>query len=48
MAKQWGIEDYAFLDMPHPIANLDEHELEQRAHALFDDVVRLLREERHE
>jgi len=47
MAKQWGVEDYAFLDMPHPIANLTEHELEQRADDLLDDVVRLLIEERY-
>ncbi len=47
MARQWGVADYAFVDMPHPIANLTEDELDQRVHDLFDDVVRLLLEEPH-
>ena len=47
MARQWGVEDFAFLDMPHPIANLTEHEVDRRVDDLLDDVVRLLLEERH-
>jgi hypothetical protein len=46
MARQWGVEDYAFVDMPHPIANLTEDELDQRVDDLLNDVVRLLLEER--
>ena len=46
MARQWGVEDYAFVDMPHPIANLTEDELDQRVDDLLNDVVRLLLDER--
>ena len=31
MAEQWGLPYYRFLAMPHPIANLTEAELDQRA-----------------
>jgi len=31
MAEQWGVPAYRFLLMPHPIANLTEAELDQRA-----------------
>jgi hypothetical protein len=42
MAEQWGVPAYRFLVMPHPIANLTEAELDQRARALAPDVVKLL------
>ena len=41
MAEQWGIADFRFLDMPHPIANLTELELDQRVDELFEDIVEL-------
>ncbi len=44
MAKAWGIPDYKFLIMPHPIANLTEEELEQRARDIAPQVVQLLLE----
>jgi len=31
MAETWGVPDYRFLAMPHPIANLTEEQLDQRA-----------------
>jgi len=42
MAKSWGEPDYRFLDMPHPIANLTEQELDERVDALLDSVVWML------
>ena len=41
MAKQWGIANFNFLDIPHPIANLTEAELDQRVEDLFEDVQKL-------
>jgi hypothetical protein len=42
MAVQWGLPHYKFLMMPHPIANLSEAQLEQRAQEIVPEVVKLL------
>ena len=42
MARTWGLPDFRFLAMPHPIANLTEAELDQRAAAITPEVVQLL------
>jgi hypothetical protein len=42
MAEQWGVPTYRFLAMPHPIANLTETQLEQRAREIATDVAKLL------
>ena len=42
MAEQWGLPAYRFLVMPHPIANLTEAELDQRAREIAPQVVTLL------
>ena len=42
MAKQWGVPMYRFLLMPHPIANLSEAELDQRAREIAPEIVKLL------
>ena len=42
MAEQWGLPHYKFLAMPHPIANLTEAELDQRAREIVPEVVKLL------
>ncbi len=42
MATQWGVPNYKFLAMPHPIANLTEAQLEQRAREIAPEVVKLL------
>jgi hypothetical protein len=42
MAEQWGQPYYKFLIMPHPIANLTEAELDQRAREMVPEVVKLL------
>ena len=44
MAEQWGVPEYKFLAMPHPIANLTEAELEQRARSISAEVATLLLE----
>jgi hypothetical protein len=43
MAKTWGIPEYRFLDMPHPIANLTEDELNAQADDMVEKVVELLK-----
>lgn len=42
MAEQWGLPYYKFLMMPHPIANLTEAQLDQRAREMAPEVVKLL------
>ncbi len=42
MAQTWGVPDYKFLSMPHPIANLTEAQLDQRAREIAPAVVKLL------
>lgn len=42
MAETWGVPRYKFLIMPHPIANLAEAELGQRAREIAPEVVKLL------
>ena len=44
MARSWGLPDFRFIEMPHPIANLTEEELDQRASAIVPEVVKLLLE----
>ncbi len=42
MAETWGVPDYRFLVMPHPIANLTEERLDQRAREMVPQVVEVL------
>ena len=42
MAEQWGLPYYKFLMMPHPIANLTEPQLDQRAREMAPEVVKLI------
>ena len=42
MAEQWGQPHYRFLAMPHPIANLTEAQLDQRAREMAPQVAKLL------
>ena len=44
MARSWGLKDFKFLAMPHPIANLTGDELDQRARDITPQVVKLLLE----
>jgi hypothetical protein len=42
MAQSWGLPEYKFLSMPHPIANLTDAELDARARTIAPEIVRLL------
>jgi hypothetical protein len=42
MAQSWGVPEYRFLSLPHPIANLSEADLDARARAIVPHVVSLL------
>ncbi len=42
MAEAWGVPDYKYLAMPHPIANLAEEQLDQRAREIVPQVVDVL------
>jgi len=42
MARNWGLPQYRFLSVAHPIANLGDQELDERAAGVMDDVVDLL------
>ena len=42
MAQSWGVPEYRFLALPHPIANLTDADLDTRARAIAPEVVRLL------
>ena len=44
MARTWGLPEFKFLTMPHPIANLSPEQLDQRAAEIVPEVVRLLKE----
>jgi hypothetical protein len=46
MAASWGKAGYAFVDTPHPIANLSDQDLDARADALVDAVECCLRRDR--
>ena len=42
MAEAWGVPDYKYLAMPHPIANLTEAGLDQRAREIVPQIVDIL------
>jgi hypothetical protein len=44
MARTWGLPDFRFIMMPHPIANLTPEQLDQRAREIAPAVIDLLRE----
>ena len=46
MATAWGMAGYPFLDTPHPIANLGDKDLDERADRLLEAVEALLRRRR--
>jgi len=43
MASNWGIPGFRFLSVPHPVANLNDQELDQRADDVVNEVVELLK-----
>ena len=42
MATSWGMPGYRFLETPHPIANLRDKDLDERADRLVEPVIALL------
>ena len=44
MARAWGLKEFRFLNMPHPIANLTGEQLDDRAREIVPEVVQLLLE----
>jgi hypothetical protein len=42
MAELWGVPEFQFVMMPHPLASLTPHEVEQRAQELVRTVLTLL------
>ena len=42
MADLWGVPDFRFVMMPHPLSNLSPAELDRRAEELVSKVVGLL------
>ena len=42
MAQSWGVPEYKFLALPHPIANLSDSDLDARARSIAPEVVKLL------
>ena len=44
MAELWGVPDFRFVMMPHPLASLTPEGVEQRANELIEKILRLLRE----
>ena len=44
MAQVWGLPNYKFLSVKHPIANLTQDELDQRARDIVPQIVQLLLE----
>jgi hypothetical protein len=44
MAELWGVPDFRFVMMPHPLASLTSEEIEGRADELLGRVITLLQE----
>lgn len=44
MAELWGVPEFRFVMMPHPLASLMPDAVEQRAADLVDKVLALLRD----
>lgn len=44
MAELWGVPDFRFVMMPHPLASLTAEGVEQRAEELLDKVLALLQQ----
>ena len=43
MAELWGVPDFEFVMMPHPLASLGADAVDKRADELYDKVLGLLR-----
>jgi hypothetical protein len=43
MAELWGVPDFRFVMMPHPLGSLTPDGIERRAHGLVEQVLALLK-----
>jgi len=43
MAKLWGVPDFRFLKMPHPLANMSALDIDKKTDELVRRVVELLK-----
>ncbi len=44
ISKSWGLPDFRFLEMPHPIVSMSEAELDAECAKMADQAIALLRE----
>ena len=44
MAELWGVPDFRFVKIPHPLATLTPAEIEQRVLGLIGDALGLLQQ----
>jgi len=44
MARLWGVPQFRFVTMPHPLASLTPAEIERRADVLVEKILALLQE----
>jgi len=44
MAQLWGVPGFRYVTMPHPLANLTDDGIAERADALTEKVLALLQE----
>jgi hypothetical protein len=44
MAELWGVPNFRFVLMPHPLASLSVEEIDRRADELLGKVIALLQE----
>ena len=44
MAELWGVPDFRFIMIPHPLATLAPADIEQRADDLINKILALLRQ----
>ena len=45
MAANWGVPGFRFLSMPHPVANLNDADLNDRANEVIGEVLKLLQQD---
>ena len=44
MARLWGVPDFRFVMIPHPLASLTPEGVDQRADQLIDGILQLLKQ----
>jgi len=44
ISKAWGVPNFRFLEMPHPIVTMSEAQLDEECARIADQTITLLRE----